>query len=236
MLLPLQDQRALHNVPSGVTLALIVALGFQVLFQGMQKPISAQAEALSEPPSIASLALTSFGDELPVFYGSLLWLQAFDHQPGVSIPYTKLNYENLTLWLDRIVSLYPQSTYPFLLASRIYSQVPDPVRQRHMLEFIREKFVEDPNGRWRWLAEATLIAKHRLDDLPLALSFAEQLASLANSPEVPFWARDMQLMLLQDMDELESARILIGGLLANGDIDDPYEISFLEMKLKELEQ
>lgn len=232
---PLQDQRALSNVPLALRIAFVLALGIQILFQVWQKPIQAQVTELTHPPSSSSLMLMGFGDPIPVFYGLLLWLQAFDNQPGVSIPYAELEYQHLTGWLDNIISLYPESAYPLLLSSRIYSQVADSGRQRLMLEFIRQKFVQDPNGRWRWMAEATLVAKHKLQDLPLALSYASQLTELATSADVPYWAKDMQLMLLRDMNELEAARVLIGGLLESGEIKDPYEIRFLEMNLKELE-
>ena len=41
-----------------------------------------------------------------------------------------------------------------------------------MLEFVYREFLLDPNRRWPWLAHATVLAKHRLHDLPLALRYA----------------------------------------------------------------
>jgi len=37
------------------------------------------------------------------------------------------------------------------------------------------------------------------------------------------------------MNELEAAKIMLGGLLARGDIHDPNELRFLRQKLEELE-
>jgi len=37
------------------------------------------------------------------------------------------------------------------------------------------------------------------------------------------------------MNELQSAKILLGGLLQSGQITDPYEFRFLEKRLIELE-
>ena len=38
------------------------------------------------------------------------------------------------------------------------------------------------------------------------------------------------------MNELEAAKIMLGGLLARGDIHDPNELRFLKQKLEALEK
>jgi hypothetical protein len=52
---------------------------------------------------------------------------------------------------------------------------------------------------------------------------------------VPLWAKHMEIFILEDMNELQAARIMLGGLLASGTIDDPAEVRFLAEKLKALE-
>ena len=47
------------------------------------------------------------------------------------------------------------------------------------------------------------------------------------------WMKSVTLE--RDLGELESARILVGGLLESGEITDPRELKFLENKLRELE-
>ena len=56
------------------------------------------------------------------------------------------------------------------------------------------------------------------------------------APDVPLWARQMEVFILEDMNELDAARILLGGMLASGNIKDPQEAQFLARHLKELEQ
>jgi hypothetical protein len=46
----------------------------------------------------------------------------------------------------------------------------------------------------------------------------------------------MEIFILEDMDELEAARIMLGGLLASGKVTDPAELSFLKQRLQELER
>ncbi len=152
------------------------------------------------------------------------------------MPYRDLDYARLRAWLERWLALAPTSEYPLSLAVRLYGQVSDPQRQRIMLDFVHEAFLEDPGTRWRWLAEGTLLAKHRLEDLDLALRYARDLAEHTGGMDVPYWARDLQILLLEDMGEYEAARILIGGLLASGEIEDPREVRFLERRLEALSQ
>ncbi len=45
----------------------------------------------------------------------------------------------------------------------------------------------------------------------------------------------MRIFLLEDMGEVESAKILLGGLLVSGVITDSHEIHFLTERLQRLE-
>jgi hypothetical protein len=38
------------------------------------------------------------------------------------------------------------------------------------------------------------------------------------------------------MGEIEAAKILVGGLIASGEITDPYELNFLQDKIRTLEE
>ncbi|MGD2160881.1 MAG: hypothetical protein PVG94_06865, partial [Gammaproteobacteria bacterium] len=73
-------------------------------------------------------------------------------------------------------------------------------------------------------------------DMQLALKYADALAEKAKGLNVPYWARDMKIIVLEDMGEVEAARILVGGLIASGEITDPYELNFLQNKIRVLEE
>jgi len=49
------------------------------------------------------------------------------------------------------------------------------------------------------------------------------------------WAKQMQIFILEDLNELEAAKIMLGGLLESGRIRDPAEAQFLRQRLQELE-
>jgi hypothetical protein len=103
------------------------------------------------------------------------------------------------------------------------------------LEFVYEEFLRDPDRRWPWLAHAALLAKHRLKDLALARRYAAAVDRHTTAPDVPLWAKQMEIFILEDMDELEAAKIMLGGLLESGAIRDPAEARFLAERLKALE-
>jgi hypothetical protein len=162
-----------------------------------------------------------------------LYLQAFDNQPGISIPFEQLDYARVEAWLSTILDLDPRSQYPLLMASHLYAHVADQAKTRRMLNFVYEKFTEDPERRWRWLAHAAIVAKHKLKDLRLALTYAKAIDEQSRS--APAWARQMHIVLLEDLGEIESAKILLGALLESGEVADPRELHFLSEWLKRLE-
>ena len=228
-------ERAISAVPKPVLALLALALALQV-FWGLRTPLpQASAHALPPPPSRDTLAAVSFGERIPTSQSLALYLQAFDNQPGISIPFQNLDYAIVAQWLERMLELDARAQYPLLMATHLYAQVPDPARQRQMLDFTYQHFFAAPNQRWQWLAHAAIVAKHRLHDLPLALKYAQAITKYANGPDVPHWAQQMPIFILEEMGETESAKILLGGLLANNTLSDPHEIRFLTERLNALE-
>jgi hypothetical protein len=223
-------ERSLTDVPRAVLLVLLGALILQIGWQSTQPRPVASAAALTAPPPLAALRVASIGEPVVLAQLTTLYLQAFDNQPGISIPFRDLDYGRVAQWLATILGLDPAGQYPLLMAAQVYSQVSDPARGRLMLEFVHEQFMQDPNRRWRWLAHSAIMARHRLRDTVLALRYADDIARLA--PAAPGWARQMRIFILEDIGELESARILLGGLLASGEIKDERELQFLAERLE----
>jgi hypothetical protein len=229
-------ERPVAHVPRWVLALLAAALLLQLGVGASQPRPRALAADLGVPPSVSILRLASLGE--PVVLGKLLMLyvQAFDYQAGTRVPYRNLDYDRLEAWLARSLALDPLGQYPLMSASRLYAEVPDPAKQRKMLDFVYRAYLEDPNRRWPWLAHATIIAKHELKDLPLARQYAVALQRHTTAADAPLWVRQMEPFILEDMNELEAAKILIGGLIASGQVKDQRDLRLLEERLRVLEE
>jgi hypothetical protein len=228
--------RSVKFVPVPVLMLLAAGLVAQVAWHGTRPPPTATASDLPSPPGLDALRLSSLGDPVATAKMLMLWLQAHDNQPGVSIPFRNLDYATLAGWLERILELDPRGQYPLLAASRVYASVNDEGKQRFILDFVYRRFFDDPNQRWPWLAHAAIVAKHGLEDLPLALKYARAVSEHAAGPGVPDWARDMAVVILEEMGELEAATVMAGYLLESGRVTAPHEKRYLMQKLEELER
>jgi hypothetical protein len=230
------SERPLAAVPGWLWAALAASLAAQVALRSLSAPPAAAASDLPPAPRAAALRAASLGEPAAAARLAMLYVQAFDLGAGNALPYRRLDYARLRAWLRAILDTDPRSSYPLFAAARIYAEVEDPAKARAMLEFIHEAFLEAPNRRWPSLAHAALLAKHRLQDLPLARRYASDLQRLTTDPGVPLWAKQMEIFILEDMNELEAAKIMLGGMLASGRLQDPGERRFLKERLDELER
>jgi hypothetical protein len=86
------------------------------------------------------------------------------------------------------------------------------------------------------MTEATILAKHKLGDLSLALSLAEQLTAQPIDVVMPQWARDMQFILLGELNEFEAGIAIIVAMLESGSLVNADERRFLRVNLLEFQQ
>ena len=229
-----RDERPVAAVPRWILGLLAAALAAQVAWQPPRRAID--ASDLPPAPSAQALRLASLGETAALSRLAMVWLQAFDSRGDNAIPYQRLDYARLSAWLRAIIATDPRSGYPLFAASHVYAENADPAKMRRMFDLIEEEFRGDPDRRWPALAHAALLAKHRLYDLALARRYAAAIQQAATGPAVPSWARQMEIFILEDMNELEAAKAMLGGLLATGRISDPEERRFLAERLKLIEQ
>ena len=228
-------ERPVAAVPPAVRWLLAAALALQIGWHACRPDPRAEVKPLGPVPAAPALRVAALGDRAAFARLLMLRLLVHDRQPGASVPFVHLDYERLAGWLDAIVDLDPRADAPLLAAARVYGSVSDPGRQRTMFALVHRRFLEDPDRRWPWLAHAAVMAKHRLRDPALALRYARALTEHATGARVPAWVRDMSALIAADIGELETARIIIGGLLHSGRVRDPREIRFLAARLAEIE-
>jgi hypothetical protein len=228
-------ERPISHVPPGALALLAIALAAQIGVHRWQGAPRVAAEDFPPPPRAEVIRLASLGEPIAAAKLLMLYVQAFDYRAGTEIGYRQLDYERVAGWLKRIVDLDPRSQYPLFLATRVYADVPDPAKARLMLELVHEEYLRDPDRRWPWMAEATLLAKHRLKDLPLARRYAVALQTHTKTKDAPLWVRQMEPFILEDMNELEAARVMLGGMIASGQVKDERDLQLLQRHLQDLE-
>ena len=232
-----RGERPMLLLPRPLLFGFLAFFAIQVIFHHVDRiQFEANYRPLGKPMSAVAYRGAAMGSEQLLGYLLAIRLQLHDNQAGQHFRYSLIDYDLLVDWLDQISDIYPDTEYPMLLASRIYAQTRNHERLHKILGFIERRFDDNPQLHWRRLAEASLLAKHKLDDLELALRLAEKIAAQPAEVEMPHWARDFQFLLLADLNELESAIAIIQALLQTGSITDPDEIRFLKEKLLDFQQ
>ncbi len=206
----------------------MLGIALQVLWKAFEPAPVAHARDLPNPPDAAWVSAWDVGENALASQWLTLTAFAHDEQPGISLPYLALDYGRLTAWMATALILDPNNRNILLAASQVYSQVPDPRRERIMLDFVHQQFLLAPESRWPYLAHAALVARHRLNDVHLALSYARDLSMAKSAPR---WVKQVPVLLLSDMGEKEQARILLGGLITSGAIRDEREIDFMMKRI-----
>ncbi|MCP4983631.1 MAG: hypothetical protein GY935_24400 [Gammaproteobacteria bacterium] len=232
-----RGERPMLALPRPVLLGFVLLFAAQVFHHHLdQQRFESSYRPLGKPLGATTYRSLAMGSEQLLGYLLAIRLQLHDNQSGQHFRYDLIDYEVLIDWLDLITEISPGTEYPMLLASRVYTTTRDRQRLRLILDFIQRRFDDDPQLHWRRLAEASVIAKHNLGDLDLALSMAEKIAHQPANMEIPNWARDFQFLLLAELNELESAIAIIEALLQTEAVNDPDERHFLEGKLSDFQQ
>ncbi|MFP5393023.1 MAG: hypothetical protein ACLGI6_15990 [Gammaproteobacteria bacterium] len=216
------------HVPPAVWALLAAALAAQLAWRGAAPSAPAPIGA---PLPTAVLRAASLGEPVALARALALLLHAREDRQ----PLRQLDYTALRAWLERMLDLDPRGQAPLLAASQVYAAVQDPARVRIMLDLVARRFGDDPDRRWPWLAQAALVAQHRLHDAALARTYAAALRSRTAPGVLPAWAQQLEVFILEASNETEAERLLIGAMLANGQVRDPNEARLLEQRLHALE-
>ena len=230
-------QRPWYQLPIPLMVSLLLFLCLQIAtHQQVATDAFDDYRPLTKPYDTAVYRGLSMGSTKLFSYLLAIRIQLHDNQAGRHFQYGLLDYDMLVQWFQRIDTINPASQYSMQLATRVYSQTANKNQLRTLLGYIDSSFERNPQLFWRNQAEATVIAKHRLEDLELALRMAEKLYLLPATVKMPAWARDMHFLLLADLNEYETSISIIQALLASNSIKDPDELRFLKQKLSDFQQ
>lgn len=232
-----RQERSIKQLPILLLSGFMLSFVLQV-YHHYISTTSLQSEfaQLPHPLSAEIYQTVAHGSEKIWSYLLLLKVQLHDNQRGRHENYNNLDYKILSDWLLTLYQLNTESSYPAFLASKVYSQVKDKEKIKMMIEVIDKMFDQNPALNWRRMTEASLLAKHQLNDLSLSLEIANKVAELPATVKMPYWARDMKIILLDELNQLQSAQILISSMLQSGTVTDHDEIRFLQARLLKIQQ
>jgi len=232
-----RSERPMLSLPRPLLLAFLLLLLAQVAHHHLDRErYESVYRGLGRPFSATLYRGLAMGSEQLLGYLLAIRLQLHDNQVGRHFRYSLIDYSLLIDWLDQISDTSPGTEYPMLLASRVYTSTGNREQLRQILGFIERRFDDDPQLHWRRLAESSVVAKHKLGDLDLALRLARKLSQQPTSVDLPHWARDLEFLLLAELNELESAIAIVQALLTTEAVNDPDERRFLQGKLSDLQQ
>lgn len=181
-----------------------------------------------KPPSELNLTSSFFGDTALAYRVWALALQNFGNAGGAFTPLKDYNYQYVGEWLDRLDGLDPQSNFAPYLASYYFGASQSPKEQLPYIIAYLEKIGTRPEGeKWRFLAQAVYLARHKMQDMPEALRLAKKLSSIYR-PGMPAWTKQMEVLITNEVGDKEAAYILMKSILATETAHmQPQEINFM---------
>ncbi|MCB2082246.1 MAG: hypothetical protein KDD76_06370 [Rickettsiales bacterium] len=224
-----------------VLVFLVLQIGLAHGFGPEEKPIWEGTRAIKpelaivpELPTLRTVRALSLGDEQFYFRLLTLMIQNAGDTYGRSTPLKDYDYTKLYQWwnlldkLDSASNMVPAlAGYYFVASQEVMRDVP------YVAKYLEEHADRDPEHKWWWYTQAVYIARHKLNDLDMALRIANKLASLPKSVKMPIWARQMPAFIHEARGELEESYIIIRNILDNYENLSEGELNFMMYFIKD---
>jgi hypothetical protein len=214
-----------------VSLSLIGFFLLQLSFWAVTRDYRPLWLDVPPPPSAQSSAGITLGDKQFAYRSYAIMLQNMGDVGGRTTPLRDLNYDLLTKWFAVLDNLDPKSNFIPMLVAYYFSATDNPDQLDGPIEYLRKVGLREAANykKWRWLVSAIYLARHKQEDLDLALSMAHELSALQNKGiALPSWAKNMPAFILLEQGDKQSAYELTMAMLREG-VDDmhPNEVNFM---------
>lgn len=202
---PIAHNRTLNTL---LALALLAncALWFSVRYV---KPVWLN---VPPPPSETSAIMSALGDPQFAYRSLGLSLQNLGDTGGRIINLSDYNYEELGRWFLLQHNLDPVSNFTPSLAAYFFGANRQSSDLGPIVDYLEQAGDVDAPQKWRWLAHAVFIARHKMKDYDRAYELAEKLAAM-DRPDMPSWTKQMPAFVKNNQGEKEAAMALMLQLL-----------------------
>lgn len=188
------------------------------------RPMSAAWPNVPPAPGYYQILLSTLGDEQMAYRTISSMLQNIGSTGGDVRPLAEYNYKELARWFFLSAELDDKSSYVPYLAAYYYGAGQDGEKVREILPYLFHIGELPYPNKWIWLAQGAFLARHKVKDFELAMTFANKLATL-DQPDLPIWTRQMPAFIRFDQGEHQAAYdILKQILVSEADTLPPQEV------------
>lgn len=208
---------------------LFTALGLNVLFWLGTHNAFVKWPGVPPVPTKAGAVMMALGDSEFAYRTLALTLQNLGDAGGHYAALKDYDYNKISQWLWLLHDLDPASDHVPLLAAYYFGGTPVDKDIGVIVEYLG-KIGENPAGeKWRWLAHAAYLARHRMHDLQRALDLAYKLSKMQPvGDELPIWAKHMPASILEEKGDKDAAREIVENLLLSKDRFNKNEVNFMK--------
>ncbi len=213
-------------IPRKALIAVLVTLSLQGVFWSQTRDLRRAWVGVPPVPSHKVALAVALGDGQFLYRAATFALQNMGDEGGRVSPLKDYDYQRLGRWFALLDQFDPKSQYLPVLVGYYFGQTPKTEDLRVVIDYLVRVTERDPERNWRWLAHAVYLARHRINDIKLALDLAYRLAAL-EAPGLPVWTKQMPAFVLAEVGDNEAARDLMVVILETDQNLTPEEIEFM---------
>lgn len=223
-----------RQAPRVLWLWLFSFLALNVVFWAGAHRVYIKWGGVPPVPSKNGALAMSLGDTELSFRLGALALQGLGDGGGRTARMTDYDYKKLDSWFWLLYQLDPASDHVPLLAAYYFSSTPRKEDIAILVNYLGTVGQIPYGNKWRWLAQAVLLARHKMKDLDVALDLAYKLSKMEPIGDtLPHWARQMPAFVLAAKGDKEDARKLIEEMLLTSENFHRNEVNFMKAYLVE---
>ncbi|HEX2753619.1 MAG TPA: hypothetical protein VHP34_11060 [Alphaproteobacteria bacterium] len=185
-------------------------------------------------PSYNGAVMMTLGDRQFSYRFGAITLQNLGNTGGNVVAVKDYDYQKLGAWFALLHDLDPASNHVPMMAAYYFGATPNKEDLTIVVDYLSTVGQIPVGNKWRWLAQAVFLARHRMQDLDRALDYAYKLSKMDPIGDtLPIWARQMPAFVLSEQGEKESSRKIVEDILLTADDLHPNEVNFMAAYLHE---
>lgn len=211
-------------------LGLVLALGGQGAFWSHTRVIMPEMGIVPAVPGERTVRALSFGDEQAFFRLLALNIQNSGDTFGRFTALYKYDFNKLYHWFHLLDGLDNQSNYLPSMATYYFSQSQNRDDVRYIVDYLDEYTEGRAKEKWWWIAQASYLASHKLNDDDRALALAERLRGVKG---IPLWAQQLAAFEHEKRGEYGDALAIIQEILKDPSQYSQGELNFMKYFIDE---